>query len=141
MFQLYTGVFCRSGVILYLLTALGCWKMLEKAGQDGWKGLIPVCNLYMVYKICWTPAAFWMYLITAVSGSCFLSAARFFWLQGPLVLLGLAAVVIRAIWCCKVSSAFGHKAGFAVGLFFLEPFFVMILGFGSSRYLEKLQTA
>ena len=31
--------------------------------------------------------------------------------------------------------AFGHGVGFAIGMLFFEPIFMLILGFGSSAYL------
>ena len=37
----------------------------------------------------------------------------------------------------KLSKAFGHGVGFTVGLFFLRPIFLLILGFGGSVYLGK----
>ena len=35
----------------------------------------------------------------------------------------------------KLSEAFGHGAGFGLGLIFLNPIFMPILAFGSSQYV------
>ena len=49
-------------------------------------------------------------------------------------LFSLVAVVIYALTCYKKALAFGKGAGFAVGLFFLNPIFTMILAFGDYTY-------
>ena len=38
-------------IIFYILVIIGQWKMFEKAGESGWKALIPIYNLYILYKI------------------------------------------------------------------------------------------
>ena len=35
--------------VWYVLTAIGLWKMFEKAGEEGWIGIIP---FYNQYKLC-----------------------------------------------------------------------------------------
>lgn len=39
----------------------------------------------------------------------------------------------------KLSKAFGHGIGFTLGLIFLSPIFMLILGFGNSQYIGKKQ--
>ncbi|NZA37287.1 DUF5684 domain-containing protein [Eubacterium callanderi] len=34
----------------------------------------------------------------------------------------------------KLSKAFGHGAGYTIGLLLLRPVFILILGFGSAEY-------
>ena len=41
------------GLIVYVLSAIATWNMLVKAGEKGWKGLIPIYNTYMLFKISW----------------------------------------------------------------------------------------
>ena len=135
--ELYLG----SSLIFYVLLMIGWWKLFEKAGEPGWKSLIPVYNLYTVFKICWKPSAFWISLIASALPVGFMAAAEYNGLFGFLTLLGIVPFVIRAIRCSKLASAYGHGTGFAVGLFFMEPIFVMILGYGASRYEEQLQAA
>lgn len=38
---------------LHLIAALAAWKVLVKAGQPGWLALIPLANVFMLYKIAW----------------------------------------------------------------------------------------
>ena len=42
---------------------------------------------------------------------------------------------MQIIFYNKLAKAFGHGAGFTVGLIFLNVIFLLILAFGSSRYL------
>ena len=35
----------------------------------------------------------------------------------------------------KLACAYGHGIGFTIGLFFLNPLFMLILGFGDSEYM------
>lgn len=36
---------------LLVLEVVAYWKLFEKAGEEGWKSLIPVYSGYMIYKI------------------------------------------------------------------------------------------
>lgn len=47
----------------------------------------------------------------------------------------IAVVVIGIMALHKLSKAFGHGAGFTVGLVLLSPIFILILAFGSSQYV------
>lgn len=41
------------GIVWYLLVVIGAWKMFEKAGEAGWKAIIPIYNMYIVFKFAW----------------------------------------------------------------------------------------
>lgn len=34
-----------------LVSIVGLWKMFEKAGYAGWKSLIPILNVYIMFEI------------------------------------------------------------------------------------------
>ena len=51
-----------------------------------------------------------------------------------ITLLRIVLVVINIMYCIKLSRAFGHGIGFAIGLILLQPIFLLILGFGSDPY-------
>lgn len=49
------------GLILMILAFAGMWKTFEKAGMKGWKGIIPVYNMYLlITEIAKKP---WWYLL------------------------------------------------------------------------------
>lgn len=43
-------------VCLLILTVIGYWGVFCKAGEKGWKVLIPFYNEYLLYKIAWKPS-------------------------------------------------------------------------------------
>ena len=48
-------VYGAAALIWFALTILANWLMFMKAGEAGWKSIIPVYNTYTAYKIAWTP--------------------------------------------------------------------------------------
>lgn len=113
---------------------LANWKIFGKANVPGWKGLIPFYNLYVLYGLTWHAILAIPVLVLSYVGPFFQNFDSM-----PIALLGTAAVlisgVLRAIAMYKLSKSFGHGAGFAVGLYFLEPIFMLILAFNHDEYL------
>lgn len=99
-------------LVLVVLVIVAVWKIFEKAGEPGWKALIPFYNIYTEYKMFWGNG--WLFLLTLV----------------PVV-----NVVVTFMMLHKMSKAFGHGIGFTLGLIFLPYIFMMILGFNSDEYL------
>lgn len=122
------------GVIWYIFLMAASWKMFQKAGEAGWKALIPVYNGYILYKISWKANIFWILAAATVLSQTLLSPS----MAMPLALIGMllnvVAIVIACIESFKLSKAFGHGVGFGLGLIFLNPVFMMILGYGKSEY-------
>jgi len=57
-----------SGYIIFILlsfvsTAIGLWKLFEKAGEQGWKVLIPFYNFYIWLKIIKKPMWWFIFII------------------------------------------------------------------------------
>ena len=80
-------------LIWFALTILANWLMFMKAGEAGWKSIIPVYNTYTAYKIAWTPNMFWIYFIFTVLESIFSSISggdfwSFFGISGRSVRTG-----------------------------------------------------
>ena len=47
----------------------------------------------------------------------------------------IAALVLSIMQNVKLAKAFGKSTGFAIGLIFLNPIFLLILGFGDAKYV------
>ena len=125
--------------IWYIFLAVGYWKIFGKAGETSWKALIPILNTYTRYKISWSPSIFWLSIVlSAVNGTIPEDAG--FIIAAAGVFVSIAGLVISAKSCGKLADAFGYGTGFAAGLFFLEPIFVLILGCDSSEYLGPSDT-
>ena len=96
-----------------VLTVIGRWKIFTKAGQEGWKSLIPIYAEYTTLKILnMEPLLCLLYLI-----------------PGANLMLDIVVKV-------KLAKAFSKGVGFAIGLILLNGIFIMILGFGSAKYHE-----
>ncbi len=56
------------GLVLLLLVVqiVAYWKIFEKAGEPGWKAIIPVYSDYILYKIAWGVKPFWILMGAAV---------------------------------------------------------------------------
>ena len=87
------------------------WIIFTKAGEEGWKSLIPIYNVYILYKITWE------------NGLIFL-----------LLLVPFVNFIVGIITINKLSKCFGHGLGFTLGLLFLPIIFLPLLAFGDSRY-------
>lgn len=127
------GTFLILVIGWYVLQVVAYWKIFEKAGEPGWKAIIPFYNTYTQYKFTWNANLYWFALFGSVVG-CGLNA-----LGGVAGVLGsailLAVTILNIFALNKLAKAFGHGALFTIGLFFLNPIFKLILAFSSDRYL------
>jgi len=94
---------------VWILMIAAMWKIFTKAGEAGWKSIIPIYNTYVLLKIIGRPAWWLVFLLLPIV----------LWIAIP---LGLA-------------KSFGKSTGFGVGMMFLPFIFMLILGFGDDRYL------
>ena len=143
IFGAFAGALAVMSFIWYILSAIGYWKVLVKGGHPGWHSLIPILNAYDQYDMAWNG---WMGVATSFLAGFGLALSQTAQnTQGGGVLSVIAAVcaiaslAINIIGMNKFAKAFGKGVGFTVGLVLLEPFFMMILGFGSSEYIGKPQ--
>ncbi len=119
--------------IFNIIAIVACWKIFNKFGEPGWKSLIPFYNWYILYKYSWNPTMFWVVLISTLVS---VTLAMFGGVLGALgILMILATCVIPIIRYYKLSKCFGHGILFTLGLLFLRPIFLSILGFGDDQYL------
>ena len=101
-----------GAIIACVLLIIAQWKIFTKAGEAGWKSLIPFYNAYTFVKI--IDGNGWKFLLLCI----------------PVV-----NIVFDIILSIKAAKAFGKGTGFAVGLIFLPNIFQLILGFGSAQYI------
>lgn len=122
-----------AAIVIAVLSVIAMWMIFVKAGECGWKSLIPVYNIYILYKICWNEKAFVLMLVLEIIGA--LLNDKEGWFIGLLAFLASAALlIIQILFCNKLAGSFGRSRLFATGLFFFNTIFIMILGLGSSRY-------
>jgi hypothetical protein len=97
-------------VIVFYLAAE--WRIFSKAGQPGWAVIIPIYSTLVFLKIIGRP---WWWII--------------------LFFIPIVNIIIGIIALNDLSKVFGHGIGFTLGLLFLSPIFIPILGFGGSQYV------
>ncbi|MDO4847574.1 MAG: DUF5684 domain-containing protein [Clostridiaceae bacterium] len=100
------------GVICCVIGIVAMWKIFTKAGEAGWKSIIPILNIYTYVKI--------------ADGN----GVKFLLLCIPIV-----NIIFGIIFTVKFGKAFGKSGGFIAGLIFLPFIFMLILAFGSAQYV------
>lgn len=132
----YYGIYLVLAAIWYILLAIGLWKTFKKAGEAGWKAIIPIYNFYILFKISWNGRMFWALFAVSVLSSLLIGYgsgnSMMFYLG---MALNIVAALIQAVLWYNVSLAYGHGLGYFLGLYFLNPIFIMILGYGKSQYI------
>ncbi|MBQ8928730.1 MAG: hypothetical protein IJ055_10730 [Oscillospiraceae bacterium] len=103
------GVYLVVLLIVYVLQVVAMWKIFDKAGETPWYSLIPILNMWKLYEI--TYGAGW---------KCFLTLVPF---------VGQFVPLIQAF---RLGQAFGKGTAFNIGLVFLTPIFMIILGFDNN---------
>ena len=126
------GIFFMCAFILYILTIIATWKIFKKAGEPGWKCLIPIYNIYIISL----DGSSYIFIETN-PGVVVFDASKHI----PTV-IALIAMLVIDIWGFilydwRTSKAFGHGIGYFLGLFFFQPIFWLIIGFGNSKYDKK----
>ncbi len=122
------------GIIAVAVLMFIAWCRILIKGQRNWWGMfIPFYGSYLQYEVAGVPGFFWTSLICTIVSSVLTGIAPE--IGGFLsAVTAILSIVLYIIHCVKLSKAFGHGGGFAVGLIFLNPIFIMILGFGHSTY-------
>jgi hypothetical protein len=96
---------------LFVVWYVGLWKVVEKANQPGWTGIVPILNLYVLVKI--SGKEWWWFLLMFV----------------PCV--NIVAIIVVSM---AVAEQFGKSPGFGIGLALLPFIFYLMLGFGDAEY-------
>ena len=134
------AVYLVISLVWYIIMVIANWRIFTKAGEAGWKSIIPFLNTYVLFKIAWNIKMFWIMMGTLIAGSICTSIAGE--QGGVLAIIGglfsLASCVVGIIVVHKLSKSFGHGIGFTLGLLFLSPIFTLILGLGSSEYIGPM---
>lgn len=134
--MLLGGIYLIFALVWWILQIIANWNIFTKAGEAGWKSLIPIYGDYVSYKIAWQTSYFWLSFILGIVAS-YIASANFnesMFLAMIATLLRIVIAVINIMYCIKLSRAFGHGIGFAIGLILLQPIFLLILGFSSDQY-------
>ena len=123
-----------GSVVWFFLSAVGYYKMFQKAGQRGWFAFIPLLREYGLFRMAWTLKAF---VVSTV-----LLAAMQVCGGSESVIAGLVAAVVGIAWLVmqvklvrRVAKSFGKGGVWALLLFFVPFIAALILGFGKAEYV------
>jgi hypothetical protein len=103
-------VLAYLAVVAFLLVAM--WKIYSKAGQAGWKALVPIYNTLVMLQMVGRPM-WWIVLLFI-----------------PFVNIIFAIIITN-----DLSKSFGKDVAWTVGLILLPFVFYPILAFGKSQYV------
>lgn len=100
-------------LVISLLLIVSMWVVFEKAGEAGWKSIVPIYNLYVLMLVCGKPGWWFLLMFIPIIGAIFYLLAML-----------------------SLSARFGRGAVFGIGLFFLPMIFFPLLAFGSGATAE-----
>ena len=100
-------------LVIAVLSLVAMWKIFSKAGEAGWKSLIPFYNLYILLKI------------SGMSG---------WWMLAFFV--PVVNIVVSILFSLNLAKSFGRSAVFGIfGLFLFSVVGYLMLAFGKSTYV------
>ena len=123
--------------IFIIIRIISMWKIFKKAGQAGWKSLIPIYGDYVLCKI--IGISFWLYylifpaIIGAIAGIVSAETGK----EYDNIVIAVYVMLVEIYSSFKLAKAYGKGFVFTLGLILLPGLFYPILGFGSSKYVGK----
>lgn len=146
MKEVLTVLLIASAVVIVfgVITIVANWRIFEKAGEHGWCCLIPFVNGHVSHRIAWHPFFYWVGVLASLGLETLNTMQLSTGVNMPYIslvslVLSLGSLLLFIAYNVKLSRAFGHGVGFAVGLMLLPMIFIPILGFGSSVYEGKIR--
>ena len=129
-------------IICWFIQAVGKFLVFKKAGKTPWHAFIPVLSDWDQLDLAWSRMIAWTWIGLLVISCLFLSGvvnAVFHikpYIHDSLTIAFVASLaVLMIVNCYQLAKAFGKKFFFALGLFFVYPVFMVILGLDDSKYL------
>jgi len=110
----FWAIYSLIVLILAVTSIVSIWRIFEKAGDKGWKSLIPFYNTYTLFKVAGYNG--WMFL---------------------LLIIPIVNIVIFVLFSLKLAERFGKSTLFAVvALILFNPIGFWIIGLGDAKYKE-----
>lgn len=124
-------------LVIELLKLIGTWKMLTKAGESGWKSLIPFYNQWTLCKVAGI-SPYWVLEIIVVS----MINTVLNGILGSNVISGILSLIVYAntiyfwvILSISLAKSFGKDTGFGVATVFFSFITYPMMGMGSATYV------
>lgn len=124
-------------LVIAILKLIGTWKMLTKAGESGWKSLIPFYNQWTLCKVAGI-SPYWVLEIIVVS----MINTVLNGILGSNVISGILSLIVYAntiyfwvILSISLAKSFGKDTGFGVATVFFSFITYPMMGMGSATYV------
>lgn len=128
-------------IICWLVQAIGKCLVFKKAGKTPWHGFIPVLSDWDQLDLSWNRMIAWFWVAMLVISGLFVSGAvnavfhiKPYIHDSLMIVTLITLLIIMVIDCYQLSRAFKKNFFFTLGLFFLFPIFMVILGLDNSVY-------
>ena len=122
------------------LKTIARWRLLEKAGLEGWKSLIPIYRRIQDFKVAWVSewgVAYYLVWLAAIAINIISYIFKFSF-KNAITIVTLICVcfnlLLLLIYTAKLSRAYGHGFGWFLGLLFFGDLFYLMIAFGKSKY-------
>ena len=118
----FFGVLMIIIIAIAVLQIVGMWKVFTKAGEKGWKSLIPFYNIAILFKISgMSPFLVFVYI------GLFIPIINFFAI--------IALSVMDLYQKINLMKAFKASTGLTVALIMVPFITYLVVGFGKSEYV------
>lgn len=130
-YYLLVGIF---SAILVVLRIIGMWNIFKKAGEKGWKAIIPFYNTYTLYKVSWSPMWFWITFLASLIGGGLLSFATVTICVILGALIEFFVFVATLVMIYRLCLSFGWGVGKYILTLLFGSIMFMVMGFDKSVY-------
>ena len=123
-----------------VLNFFGLYRVFQKMGMPGWKGIVPFYNMYNLFDKVWESKQFWGYLLAQIVLGIPMGEASGLLVEVANLVLWVVLIVVEMKLYIALAKAFGKGTGFGVLTFFFAPICLAILGFGGAEYNGRRKT-
>lgn len=111
----FFAVIVIVGMIIGVFKIICNWKIFTKAGQEGWKTIIPIYNTWTLCEIVGLEGWYSLLQLIPIFGA-------------------FIALILKIVLSIRLSNCFGKSKGYAIGLIFFDIIFSAILAFDKSEF-------
>lgn len=124
---IFSGVFLIVWAAVAIFLIVTMWKLFEKAGEAGWKSIIPVYNFWVLCEIAGKPG--WWSLVVLLG---FVPIINF--------VAWIPVLIVEILVSIEVAKAFGKEPVWALLLILLPIVGYPMLAFGDAKYTKPAAT-
>ena len=123
-------------VAAFIVIIIAKWKLLVKAGEEGWKAIIPIYGDMVLCK-CVGVWEFYPLVLLAISLFSGMLGDSSYVSSTISLLSTVVTIYYGVILNISVAQSFGKESSFGIGLMLLGFVFYPMLGFGKSQFIGK----